>query len=137
MSVAHPAEVRAFGGVAISRAMAEMTSTPRYSFANGEGGTRRLSAQDVVKSRASATRVQCTRCVELEALRVQRMRDGAATPLPHPTKDGFLTWEEFAHHINWYEFVDMCSDDEVYKYASLVHAGACEASSNVCIITFN
>ncbi|KPA82209.1 hypothetical protein ABB37_03329 [Leptomonas pyrrhocoris] len=142
MSVAQAAELRAFGGVALARSVADMASTPRYTQAvSDRAGGRRMSAQEIVvvgaKRSAGAARVQCTRCVELEALRLKRMHDGAATPLPHPIRDGLLTWEEFAHHINWYEFLDMCSDDEVCKYAPLLHAAASEASSNVCIITLN
>ncbi|KPI87475.1 hypothetical protein ABL78_3424 [Leptomonas seymouri] len=141
ISVAQAAELRAFGGLALARSIADMEATPRYTQTASDGtGRRRVSAQEIVvgvKRRAGAAHVHCTRCVELEALRLKCMREGAATPLPHPIRDGFITWEEFAHHINWYEFVDMCSDDEVCTYASLVRAGAHEASSNVCIITLN
>lgn len=136
-AAAQPAEVRAFGGLALARAIAKMPSTPRHTQWGGEGNARRMSAQEVVTTSAGAARVQCTRCVEVEALRLRRMRDGAATPLPHPVRDGFLTWEEFAHHVGWYEFIDMCSDEEVSKYASMVCDGAGEASSNVCIVPFN
>lgn len=141
VSVANAAELRAFGGVALARAIAELPTMPRLSQRGGGGSdgslARRTETAGAVKTGLGAARVRCTRCVELEALRLRRLRDGAATPLPHPVHDGFLTWDEFAHHINWYEFLDMCSDEEVSAYASLVRSGAAEASHNVCVLTPN
>ncbi|KAG5468223.1 hypothetical protein LSCM1_02200 [Leishmania martiniquensis] len=137
MAVARAPEIRAFGGGALARALAEMRGTPRYSLRSTGGGGRRPRASEVVRGAASNSipRVACRRCVELEALREARWRNRESTPLPHPVHEGFITWEEFAHHINWYEFVDMCSDEEVRAYASLVLQGASEASCNVCILT--
>ncbi|CAC9537852.1 conserved hypothetical protein [Leishmania infantum JPCM5] len=145
MAVAQTPEIRAFGGCALAHALAEMRWTPRYSLQRTEGSGRRQSASDFVRATLDSCRrgaegcalpqVDCSRCAELEALREARLRSRERTPLPHPVHDGFLTWEEFAHHINWYEFVDMCSDEEVRTYAPLVCQGASEASCNVCILT--
>ncbi|CAG9582000.1 conserved hypothetical protein [Leishmania major strain Friedlin] len=145
MAVAQTPEIRAFGGCALAHALAEMRWTPRYSLQSTEGSGRRQSASDFVcvtldprrrgAEGCALPQVDCSRCAELEALREARLRSRERTPLPHPVHDGFLTWEEFAHHINWYEFVDMCSDEEVRTYAPLVCQGASEASCNVCILT--
>ncbi|GET92237.1 hypothetical protein, conserved [Leishmania tarentolae] len=145
MAVAQTPEIRAFGGCALAHALAQMQWTPRYSLQRTEGDRRRLSASEVVRvtldsrrrgaAGSTLPRVDCSRCIELEALREARWHSGETTPLPHPVREGFLTWEEFAHHINWYEFVDMCTDEEVRTYASLVCQGASEASYNVCILT--
>ncbi|CBZ30282.1 conserved hypothetical protein [Leishmania mexicana MHOM/GT/2001/U1103] len=145
MAVAQTPEIRAFGGCALAHALAEMRWTPRYSLQRREGSGRRQSASECVRvtldtrprgaAGCALPQVDCSRCAELEALREARVRSRERTPLPHPIRDGFLTWEEFAHHINWYEFVDMCSDEEVRTYASLVRQGASEASCNVCILT--
>ncbi|KAG5468635.1 hypothetical protein CUR178_01469 [Leishmania enriettii] len=136
MAVARTPEIRAFGGCAVARALAQMRATPRHSLQSTEGGGRRPCAAEVVRGAAVTLlpRVACSRCVELEALREARWHSREPTPLPHPVREGFLTWEEFAHHINWYEFVDMCTDEEVRTYASLVCRGASEASWNVCIL---
>ncbi|KAG5467823.1 hypothetical protein LSCM4_00907 [Leishmania orientalis] len=137
MAVARTPEIRAFGGCAVARALAQMRATPRHCLRSTEGGGRRPCAAEVVRGAAGTLlpRVACSRCVELEALREARWHSREPTPLPHPVREGFLTWEEFAHHINWYEFVDMCTDEEVRTYASLVCRGASEASWNVCILT--
>ncbi|CAJ1023336.1 N-terminal region of Chorein or VPS13/Vacuolar sorting-associated protein 13, N-terminal [Leishmania utingensis] len=145
LAVAQTPEIRAFGGYALGRALAEMQATPRYNLRCVERGGLRPCASEVVRTTLDARRrgaagaphpqINCSRCAELEALRGARLRSRESTPLPHPVRDGFLTWEEFAHHINWYEFVDMCTDEEVRLYASLVRQGAAEASCNVCILT--
>ncbi|KAK7200796.1 TM vesicle-mediated sorter protein [Novymonas esmeraldas] len=138
LAVAQPAELKAFGGCALGRAIAEMRMTPRHSLRAGDGGGRRLRAAEVVRAVSTGAQprpLRCSRCIELEALRETRLRRGAASPLPHPTRDGGITWEELAHHLNWYEFADMCTDDEVRAHAPLLRLGAVEPSRNICLLT--
>ncbi|KEG13024.1 hypothetical protein DQ04_01261050 [Trypanosoma grayi] len=73
---------------------------------------------------------QCGRCEEIELMRARHFESDSFSVLPHPSS-GLITWAEFAHHISWSEFVQICLSSEVRQYAGMVLRSLVGRSKNV------
>lgn len=72
----------------------------------------------------------CTRCKEIEAQRRLLIQNDQMSPLPHPITRQ-ITWEEFCHHVSWFEFVQLMTETEVVQWATAVKRNVMGRPQNV------